>query len=182
MGLVVTISGLHGTGKTTYAEILSNGFNLRHFSAGMLFRQIATEKGVSISSLTRVAAREDEIDRLVDDRTRMEAERGNVIIDGLLAGWIAREFADIKIFLTTPDDVRVLRIAKRDGISTSEARKTTLFRERAEKRRFKTFYTIDIDDMNIYDLILNTELLPITSNIKIMRKLVQEYIKFHGGT
>ena len=48
MTLTVTISGLHGTGKTTYARILSKDFGLRHISAGDLFRQIAKGKGVSI--------------------------------------------------------------------------------------------------------------------------------------
>ncbi len=43
MGLVITLSGLHGTGKTTYAKPLSQIFNLRHISAGILFRQIAEE-------------------------------------------------------------------------------------------------------------------------------------------
>jgi len=182
MDLVVTISGLHGTGKTTYAEMLSNCFDLRHFSAGMLFRQIATEKGLSITDLTHVAARKDEIDHLVDERTRMEAEGGNVIIDGLLAGWMARGFADIKVYLTARDDVRISRIAKRDGTSTSEARRMTLFREGVERRRFKKFYDIDINDLKIYDLILNTELLPMESNVEIIKKFIQEYIKLQGGT
>ncbi|MFQ6076866.1 MAG: AAA family ATPase, partial [Candidatus Bathyarchaeia archaeon] len=48
MGLVVTVSGLHGTGKSTYARALSEAFDLRHVSAGGLFRQIALERGLSI--------------------------------------------------------------------------------------------------------------------------------------
>jgi cytidylate kinase len=182
MSLVVTMSGLHGTGKSSYAEILSNSFNLRHFSAGKLFRKIASEKGLSISDFTRVAARTAEVDRLVDERTKVEAKKGNVIIDGLLAGWMASEFADVNFHLMTPDDVRISRIAKRDNTSIREARKMTLFREDVERRRFKKFYGIDLDDIRMYDLILNTALLPIESNVEVMVKLIQEYIKFHGGT
>jgi len=177
MGLVITISGLHGTGKTTYAKALSNSFNLRHISAGMLFRQKATEQGITISDLTCVAVKNDELDHLVDERTRVEAKRGNVVIDGLLAGWMAGEFADIKIYLTTSDDVRISRIARRDEVSISKARKATLFRERVERKRFKKIYGIDIDDVKIYDLILNTELLPIELNIDILRKFIQKHIK-----
>lgn len=172
MGLVITISGLHGTGKTTYAKALSNRFNLRHISAGMLFRQKATEQGITISDLTCVTVKNDELDHLVDERTRVEAKRGNVVIDGLLAGWMAGEFADIKIYLTTSDDVRILRIARRDEVSISKARKVTLFRERVERKRFKKIYGINIDDLKIYDLILNTELLPIELNIDIIRKFI----------
>ncbi|MCK5402942.1 AAA family ATPase, partial [Candidatus Bathyarchaeota archaeon] len=109
MSLVITLSGLHGTGKTTYAKTLSKTFNLRHISAGILFRQIATDKDISISELTKLASRNDKIDQLIDERTRMEAERGNVIIDGLLAGWIAIKYVNIKLYLTTSDKVRFSR-------------------------------------------------------------------------
>jgi len=181
MGLVITLSGLHGTGKTTYAKTLSKIFNIRHISAGILFRQIAAEKGISISELTQFASRNDKIDQLIDERTRMEAERGNVIIDGLLAGWIALKSADIKLYLTTVDTIRFSRIAIRENISTIKARKLTLFREELERKRFIKYYNINLDNLTIYDLILNTELLSIESNVMIMKNFIQEYVKLHGG-
>lgn len=181
MGLVITLSGLHGTGKTTYAKTLSKIFNLRHISAGILFRQIATEKGLSISKLTQISSRNDKIDQLIDNKTKMEAEKGNVIIDGLLAGWIALNNANIKLYLTTLDTVRFSRIATRENISTTKARKLTLFREENEKKRFIKYYNLNLDNLTIYDLILNTELLSIESNVKIMKNFIQEYIKLHGG-
>ena len=181
MSLVITLSGLHGTGKTTYAKTLSKIFNLRHISAGILFRQIATEKDISISELTKIASRNDKIDQIIDERTRMEAERGNVIIDGLLAGWIAIKYVNIKLYLTTSDKVRFLRIASRENISTINARKLTLFREEIERKRFIKYYNLNIDNLTIYDLILNTELLSIESNVMIMKNFIQEYIKLHGG-
>jgi cytidylate kinase len=181
MGLVITLSGLHGTGKTTYAKTLSKIFNLRHISAGILFRQIAAEKGISISELTQISSRNDKIDQLIDDKTRMEAEKGNVIIDGLLAGWIALNFTDIKLYLTSLDNIRFSRIATRENITITKARKLTLFREEIEKKRFIKYYNINIDNLTIYDLILNTELLSIESNVIIMKNFIQEYIKLHGG-
>jgi cytidylate kinase len=181
MGLVITLSGLHGTGKTTYAKTLSKIFNLRHISAGILFRQIAAEKGISISELTQISSRNDKIDQLIDDKTRMEAEKGDVIIDGLLAGWIALNFTDIKLYLTTLDNIRFSRIATRENITITKARKLTLFREEIEKKRFIKYYNINIDNLTIYDLILNTELLSIESNVIIMKNFIQEYIKLHGG-
>ena len=181
MGLVITLSGLHGTGKTTYAKTLSKIFNLRHVSAGILFRQIAAEKDISISELTQMASRNDKIDQLIDKRTRMEAGRGNVIIDGLLSGWIAFNYADIKLYLMTLDKIRFSRIAARENISTIKARKLTLFREEIERKRFIKYYQIHIDNLTIYDLILNTELLSIESNVIIMKTFIQEYIKSQGG-
>ncbi len=180
MGLVITISGLHGTGKSTYARIISESLNLRHVSAGELFRQIALEKRLSVSELSEIASKDRGVDDLVDEHTRREARQGDVVLDGLLTGWMAREEADLKIFLTASERVRVERIANRDGTSYSAARKATLLRERLERRRFKKFYGINIDDTSIYDLVLNTALLPLEDNAKILERFIREY-KVHRG-
>ena len=181
MGLVITISGLHGTGKSTYAKAISEEFNLRHMSAGALFRKIALERGLSVEELSHIAERNKDVDCLIDEKTKTEASKGNVILDGLLAGWMASDYADLKIYLKCPDDVRMRRIAERDRITYEKAGKTTTFREDAEKKRFKRLYNIEMDDLSIYDLIINTGLMSIESNIEVMRKFVQGYISGQGG-
>lgn len=181
MNLTITISGLHGTGKSTYAKILSKDFGLRHISAGELFRQIAKDKGVSVLELSQIASNSQEIDRLIDERTKKEAERRDVIIDGLLAGWIAGDLANIKIYLMASESVRIKRIANRDKLSYDDARKVTLLRESIEKDRFKKVYKLNIDEYTIYDLVLNTGLLSLIANVGVIRKFIQEYVKLHGG-
>ncbi|MDH5771454.1 MAG: cytidylate kinase family protein, partial [Candidatus Bathyarchaeota archaeon] len=163
------------------AKAISKEFNLRHVSAGALFRQIAAERGLSIEELSRTAERDKEIDHLIDDRTRGEASRRDVVLDGLLAGWMARDYADVKIYLKCPDNVRMHRIAERDGITSITARRTTILRETTEKRRFKKLYGIDMDDLSIYDLIINTGLMSLRSNIEVIKTFVQEYISSQGG-
>ncbi len=177
MDLVVTISGLHGTGKTTIAEVLAKNLGLRHVSAGQLFRQIAGERGLSLRVLSMRAAEKDELDRLVDDRTKEEAKKGNAVIDGLLAGWMAGENADLKFYLSASDDVRIARIARRDRCSLEEARKATFFRESLERRRFKRFYAIDIGNLSIYDLVLNTEHLSPKGNVSVLESFARAYMK-----
>jgi cytidylate kinase len=177
LDLVITVSGFHGTGKTTVAEMLARALGLRHVSAGQLFRQMAEERGLSLSALSVRASEKDELDRLVDSRTKEEAKKGNAVIDGLLAGWMAGEDADLKFYLFAPDDVRVARIARRDKCSLEEARKATFSRERLERRRFKRFYAIDIDDLSIYDLILNTGLLSPRGNVRVLEGFARAYMR-----
>lgn len=176
MDLVITVSGLHGTGKSTYAKAISSSFNLLYISAGSFFRQIAEERGLTLLELSEKAELDDSIDDLIDKRTRIEAEKGSVILDGLLAGWIAREYADLMIFLKASNKVRICRIAKREKISYKSAEKKTLERESIERNRFHKKYGFDILDLSIYDYVLNTGLLSIGSNIEIVNKLVKEYI------
>ncbi len=179
--LVITIGGLHGTGKTTYAKALAKIFGLRHVSAGGIFRKLAEEKGLSLQDLTNLAKENREIDEFVDSKIKEEVEKGSVIIDGLLSAWMAGDKADIKIYLFTPDDVRFRRIASRDKISFEEAKKLTLEREKIEKERYKKFYNLDLDDLIIYDIVFNTNLLPLNSNIKILTRVVNEYLKAKTG-
>jgi cytidylate kinase len=180
MDLVVAVSGLHGTGKSTYASNIANEFKLRHVSAGKLFRQIAAERQLSLTALSCEAEQNEELDHLLDERTRKEIRKGKVVVDGLLAGWMARECSALKIYLSAPYEVRIRRIVARDGISYTQAERVTLLRERSEKRRFKRVYGIDIDDLSIYDLVLNTGLLPIEANIQVIKSFVSGYINLRG--
>jgi len=175
--LVIAISGLHGTGKSTYAKQLAHDFKLSYLSAGALFREIAKEKGITLEELTNLAEKDNSLDQRIDDRTLSWADRGSVVIDALLAGWMTGERATIKIHMVAPDSVRLKRIANRDKIDFQEAKYRTLKRENCEKLRFKRKYGIELDDLTIYDLVLNTSLLPIKSNIKLLREVINEYLR-----
>ncbi len=180
MSIVITVSGLHGTGKTTIAKKLANKLDLRHISAGGLFRQLAEEKGLSLEDMSEKASQKNDLDRLVDARTKEEARKGSVILDGLISGWMAGEDADLKFYLFAPEDVRISRIARRDKCYLEEAKKATLFREELERRRFKKFYAIDIDNYSIYDIVLNTALLSPNGNTRILECFARTYIEEKG--
>ncbi|MFH0748450.1 MAG: cytidylate kinase family protein [Candidatus Bathyarchaeota archaeon] len=180
MEFAITISGLHGTGKSTYARNIAESFALKHVSIGELFRQIALERKLSITDLSREAEKDSVIDRLLDDRTKDEIRKGNVVIDSLLAGWFAQGCNAVKIYLSTPYKTRIDRIACRDRISYAEAETFTSLREQIERRRFKRLYDIDIDNLSIYDLILNTDLMPKELNIEVIKCFIEGYMKSHG--
>jgi cytidylate kinase len=181
MGLVIAISGLHGTGKSTYARKIADEFALRHVSVGELFRQLALDRKLSITELSLEAERNDDIDLLLDTRTKKEIRDGRVVVDGLLAGWMAKEHSALKIYLSTPYDVRIRRIASRENVPYAEAERITNARECSEKERFKKQYDIDIDCLSIYDLVLNTGLFTVESNYELIKCLVREYVKLCEG-
>jgi len=174
--LVIAVSGSHGSGKSTQARLLAEAFGLRYFSAGVMFREMAIERGVSLLEFTRMAEGDERFDRLVDERTRKEAEKSGVVLDGSLSAWMAGDLADLKLYLSTPDEARFRRISLRDGISLEEARERTLERETKERERFKSYYDINIDDLKIYDLVLNTELFNPEGTASILKKIVGEYL------
>jgi cytidylate kinase len=177
MGIVITVGGLHGTGKTTYAKALAEHLGLRHVSAGELFRRLAEEKNLTLEGLAELAWADHTIDREIDERIIQEAERGDVILDGQLAAWMVDGRADLKILLIAPREVRIRRIAEREKLTFQEAEASTLAREEAERRRYMKIYNIDVADPSIYDLIVDTNLYPLEEMKKILNKIVEDYIQ-----
>lgn len=169
--VVVAISGLHGAGKTTAARVLAKKFRLRHVCAGMVFRQLAEERGMTLDEFSRYAERHPGIDRMIDRRTADAAREDNVLIDARLAGWMAKK-ANVKILLTAPLEVRARRISRREKREYKEVLKETVAREQSEAKRFRKFYGIDVNDHSPFDLVLNTGHLSVRETAGILEAAV----------
>jgi len=151
---VIAISGPPGSGKSTVARAVAKEFGLRYVSAGSIFRRIAKEMGMGLDQLSLMAEKDYDIDKAIDNETKVEEERGDVVLDGHLTAWVVRDA--VRIYVKASPDVRYDRIAKRDSISFEEAKRTNAIREQSEARRFKAIYGYDVNDLTIFDLVIDT--------------------------
>jgi cytidylate kinase len=155
--MLITISGPPGSGKSTNAARLADAFGFEHVSGGDTFREMAADRGLSAVELNEQAEDDDQIDRDLDRRLHEVAvERDDVVLESRLAGWLAGDHADMRIWLDAPLDVRVERIVSREEKNFETAREETRRREQSEAKRYAEYYDIDIGDRSIYDLVLNT--------------------------
>ncbi|MFW9799001.1 MAG: (d)CMP kinase [Candidatus Thorarchaeota archaeon] len=177
MKRVVTIGGLHGTGKSSVADRISKEFDLRRVSAGIIFRRLAEERGLTLEEFSRIAEQDEQIDLLLDETLKTEAEKGNAVIDGQLAAWMAGDNADFKILLTAPLSVRIRRISERDGTDYDYAKRETIAREGSESARYREFYGVDISDQSIYDLILRTDRYDLDGVITILTTAIRTFFE-----
>ena len=175
-GLVIAISGHHGSGRSTHSIRLAETFGLKYVSSGTIFRDMAEERGISLIEMSKLTEQDPQIDRLIDERAVEESKKGGVVVDATLAGWMAHK-PDLRFFLTTPLEERVKRISERENISIEEARRETIVRSDSERERFLEYYKIDISDLSIYDLVLNTNLFTPDGTAHILKSLVDEYLK-----
>jgi len=175
MKRVITVGGLHGTGKSSVADAISKKFNLRRMSAGVIFREMAKERNLSLEEFSRVAAGDEDIDRLIDDKLREVAEKGNAVIDGQLAAWMAGDNADLNILLIASVENRIRRISERDGTNFEYARRETITREGSEKARYLEYYGVDVSDHSIYDLIINTDKYDLEEVIAIVFTAIEAF-------
>jgi cytidylate kinase len=86
------------------------------------------------------------------------------------------ESPDLRIFVTCPFDVRVRRIADREGRSIVDVENETRMREESELQRYKDYYGVDISDLSIYDVILNTSLFSKEAAVSILKCIVDQYV------
>ena len=82
-------------------------------------------------------------------------KRENVIVEGRLSGFFVPD-ADLKIWLKAPVEVRTRRIAGQEKIAYEEALSTMKSRERSENKRYREYYGINLDDLSLYDLVINS--------------------------
>ncbi|MEM0153406.1 MAG: AAA family ATPase [Ignisphaera sp.] len=177
--LVIAIGGPPGSGKTTIAKMLAERLNLRHISIGMLFRDIAVKRGMSLLELSKLAEQDPSIDYELDSLAKKEAENGGVVIDGHAAPWLLKGLAHLRIAVIASRDTRVQRLAERDGKSVDEVRHETLLRERMERERFLRIYGIDISDYTDFDLVINSERFSPIEIIEIVLQAVKIVMEKH---
>ena len=155
--MIITIGGLAGTGTTTLAEVLSEKLDIPYISAGFIFREMAAEHGMTVLEFSEFAEGNDDIDKEIDKRQAEKAKLAeNLIVEGRLSAFFV-DNADLRICLMTPFDVRSKRIAQREEKSVDVAKNEIITREKSEALRYKEIHNIDISNMEIYDLIVNTD-------------------------
>ncbi|WP_435359275.1 (d)CMP kinase [Haloarchaeobius sp. DFWS5] len=155
--MLLTVSGPPGCGTSTTAKGLADALDLDHVSGGDIFRELAAERDLSLAEFNELAEEDDQIDRDLDRRLReIAVERDGVVLESRLAGWLAGDEADFRFWLDAPLAVRGERIADREEKSGEQAAEETETREASEATRYKDYYGIDIGDLSIYDVCLNT--------------------------
>jgi CMP/dCMP kinase len=173
--LFVTVSGPPGCGATTLCERLADAMGCPYVSGGDIFRELAEDRDMNLNQLTAKAEASDDIDRAIDRRLQSIAEKWGTankpfILESRLAGWLAGERADLRLWLDAPEDVRLARIE--DRIETEAEMR---IREVSEAGRYESYYEIDIDEREFYDLHVNTSRWGKEAVFQIVRAAIEEY-------
>ncbi|MEM3156220.1 MAG: AAA family ATPase, partial [Nitrososphaerota archaeon] len=130
--IVVIVSGLAASGKSTLSRQLAERLGVERYSGGEALKAVAARKGYETSGnswweseagMQFLAMREENesLDRMVDEELLSIARRGGVVIDSWVLPWLFD--GGFKIWLKADKAVRAARLAKRAGLSLEEALK-----------------------------------------------------------
>jgi len=160
MGLIITIGGSPGSGKSTIGRMLATRFGIPFFSMGEVRRQYALEHGMTLAELNARAEHDVTSDHLVDKfQEKLPEKYDSFIVDSRLGFHFLTQ--SIKIYIKVDRKVAAERIfpLRRDsehwhtveeGITALQAR------ESSDKLRYMQYYGLDPADTSHYDIILDS--------------------------
>jgi len=160
--VLVTISGLPGSGTTTVSRLVAEALGVERVPGGEVFRAMAVEAGMTLPEFGAHAQGHPEIDLELDARLAARAHAGGCVLESRLAGWlVTNEGLDaLRVWVHCDDRVRAARVAEREGSSLTQALLDNGERTDLERARYQAVYEIDLDDRSVYDLVLDSSAAP----------------------
>jgi cytidylate kinase len=184
--IVVCISGMAGTGKSTLAKKLAQKYKLKYYSGGDALKALAAEEGYNSScngwwerpeGLRFLEKREKNLkfDKAVDHKLLESAQKGNVLLDSWTMPWLLK--TGFKIWLIASIEKRAERIAERDKITIKEARRVLKEKEAGTKAIYKKLYGFALgEDFTPFHLVLDTDRLSAEQVFQVLSTVMDNVI------
>lgn len=158
------------------AKALAARLGFDHVSAGDFMREMATERGLSILELSKIAEQDDTIDREIDERTvRFAATRDDFVMDARLAWHFIPD--SVKVFLEVRPDVAADRIyghgrsGESENVDQGATRRAIEARIASERQRYRDYYGVDYLDPTPFDIIVDTSDIEV---VEVVAEIVTE--------
>lgn len=183
---IITISGPPGSGKSTIADRVADQLGWERFSAGDFMREIAHERGVTLSKLLKQAEENPQIDKMIDARSKSLADTENIVIDSRLAFYFIPHSFSVYLDVDLEEGARRIHedetdTRQRAGENHEAIEKTkeqVLERIAGEKKRYQNLYGIDHTNTNNYRLVIDTTDKEITV---ITKEVITAYKKWENS-
>ena len=159
---IISISGDPASGKGAVSEILKEELNYVLYKNGEYFRKLAKEKNMTLEEFGEYVGNHPEIDQQIEESAKEYAkDHDNFIIDARLGFYVVPE--SFKIYLTVDLDEAAKRAfldKNRKDVesynSVEEYKKALKDRFESENERYLRLYNVKKDDLNNYDLVVDT--------------------------
>lgn len=154
---ILIVSGLPRSGTSTACALLRERLGWHYVNAGQIFRDMANEQGLTLAEWGARAEADPRIDRQLDERmVQVARDKAPVVLEGRMTGWMALRsgLTALKVWLAASAEARAQRVGGRDG--DLQALEKMLARQASEAQRYREHHGIDIADLSIYDVVIDT--------------------------
>lgn len=144
------------------ARAVAERAGVERLDGGTVWRTMAAELGLSVAEFSALCEDDPAYDEELDRRLAARARAGDLVLESRLAGWIATNEAlpAVRVWLHCDAEERARRVAERDGGPLAGALDANAAREASEAARYRSYYGIDLHDLAIYDLVLDSTTTP----------------------
>lgn len=184
--IVLCISGMAGTGKSTLSKRIAQKYALRYYSGGEALKLLAKEQGYDSSNegwwespeglnFLKTRDMDSKFDRAVDEKLLGYALEGNVLLDSWTMPWLVK--GGFKIWLMASMDKRAARVAVRDKMTVAEAFEVLKEKEARTKAIYKKLYGFALgEDLAPFDFILDTDNLNADQVFEALCKVIDNIV------
>lgn len=184
----IVISGWPAVGKTTIAGKLAEEFGLSMYNGGDILKLLASEEGYSTSrddwwdtdeakKFMQQRRSDPSFDKKVDRKLADLLKKGGAVITSYTLPWLVNDDSVIWFWLRGSQDNRAKRMANRDSISSSKAKRIIKLRDEENRKIYYKLYGFRFgEDLTVFDYVLNTDKLPLSSLVEISRLIVRQQI------
>jgi len=165
--VVICISGMTGSGKSTVAKRLAAKYGLDYFSGGNALKSLAQEEGYNLDltgwwetaeglKFLQQRMGDPDFDKRIDEKLLELAKQGNIVLDSWTMPWLLK--GGFKVWLEASAQVRAKRVMNRDSISIEEAVKALTKKDEQTRQIYKNLYGFDLgNDLSPFNLVLATD-------------------------
>jgi len=160
MSTKIAISGELGSGKSTVGKMIEARDGFKFHSGGNIYRGLADKYNMTPAEFARYAEEHPEVDKEIDGELVNLSEVDNdMVIDSRMAWFFVKN--SFKVHLLVDMKVAAERIVKENRgkekyASIEEAVEKISQRKESENKRYLEKYNVNADDVNNYDLVVDT--------------------------
>ena len=163
--MIITLSGLPGSGKTTIASMLAERLGVPWYSMGDLRGKMAADRGMTIDQLNALGESEAFTDKEVDDyQAKLGTGAESFVIDGRLSWHFIPQAFKVFLYVDPVEGARRVFEAQKTHARADEAAYGSIedatraleARTASDQRRYQKYYGLDIMRRDNYDLWLDT--------------------------
>ncbi len=184
--IVICISGMTASGKSTVARRLAEKYNLKYYSGGTILKELAISEGYFPSGsdwweteegrrFLKKRMKDSKYDLKVDQLLLEKAKSGGVLLDSWTMPWLCDR--GLKIWIEASIEERARRLSKRDKITFEEALERLREKDEATKRIYKRLYGFSLgEDFTPFHIVLDNTKLSSDETFKVLCELIEHII------